>query len=245
MTSLAAVMSNPDSRGTPPWPLPPRPMTIFLRARSFISSARFQRTERGSSGVSSKWSRLSIAAASRLWAAVIAWKSPVNWRLIWSEGSRPAGAAARRALPGRRPGPSTAAGAASTDRSPILREPLGQARFDTRRLPLAGRRGRDRRDEDQLAGFPTVAVQGFEVDLGLVAAVRLQVILGDAQVAGDFGDRSQHGSTRVPGAVTSDTSPATHASHATRRSDWRAWRSSALRRGTRRSGWGPLAAEGP
>ncbi len=48
MTSLAAVMSNPDSRGTPSAG-PPRPMTMFRRARSFMSSARFQRTRRGSS----------------------------------------------------------------------------------------------------------------------------------------------------------------------------------------------------
>ena len=86
MTSLAAVMSKPDSRGTPcEWP--PRPMTMFRRARSFMSRARFQRMRVGSRSMSPKWSRLSIAAASRLCAAVIAWKSPVNWRLIVFDGS--------------------------------------------------------------------------------------------------------------------------------------------------------------
>ncbi len=65
MTSLAAVMSKPDSRGTP-CELPPRPMTMWRNARSFISRARFHRMRVGSRSMSRKWSRLSIAAASRL-----------------------------------------------------------------------------------------------------------------------------------------------------------------------------------
>ncbi len=123
MTSLAAVMSKPDSRGMPPWPGPPRPMTIFRRARSFMSSARFQSTRPGSSVVSPKWSRLSIAAASRLCAAVIAWKSPVNWRLIWSDG------VSRHAPPPVAPplrpktGPIDGCRRARTDFLPILRSP--------------------------------------------------------------------------------------------------------------------------
>ena len=123
ITSLAAVMSKPLSRGTPPCLRPPRPMTIFRRARSFMSSARFHRTVRGSSVVSSKCRRLSIAAASRLCAAVIAWKSPVNWRLIWSDGS--SRLAPPPVAPPLRPktGPIDGCRSASTDRSPILRNP--------------------------------------------------------------------------------------------------------------------------
>ena len=88
MISLAAVISNPDSRGVPPMPRPPRPMTIFRKALSFMSRARFQSTLRGSMRESPKWIRLSITAESRLFAAVMAWKSPVNCRLMASEGSR-------------------------------------------------------------------------------------------------------------------------------------------------------------
>ncbi len=128
--------------------------TISRKDRSFMSSARFQSTRRGSSRRSSpKWSRLSIAAASRLWAAVIAWKSPVNWRLI----------VVRRLEPGsrRRRSPPLAAedrahrGLPQRQARPLadLRQPLGQADRG-RRLPLAGRRRRDRRDQDQLARRP-------------------------------------------------------------------------------------------
>ena len=80
----------------------------------------------GRASVSPKWSRLSIAAASRLCAAVIAWKSPVNWRLIVFDGS------SRLAPPpvappcGRRPAPSTAAAAPGRDRLPIRRRPCAR-----------------------------------------------------------------------------------------------------------------------
>ena len=47
MTSLAAVISKPVSDGTPSL-LPPRPETIFRKARSFMSRQRFQVTLRGS-----------------------------------------------------------------------------------------------------------------------------------------------------------------------------------------------------
>ena len=125
MTSLAAVMSKPDSRGTP-WPGPPRPMTIRRRARSLTSSARFQRTCRASSVVSPKWSRLSIAAASRLCAAVIAWKSPVNWRLIVFDGS--SRLAPPPVAPPLRPktGPIDGCRSASAERRPIFRRPCAR-----------------------------------------------------------------------------------------------------------------------
>ena len=87
------------------------------------SSARFQRTRRGSSVVSPKWSRLSIAAASRLWAAVIAWKSPVNCKLIASDGS--SRLAPPPVAPPLRPktGPIDGCRSASAARSPIVRKP--------------------------------------------------------------------------------------------------------------------------
>ncbi len=48
MTSLAAVMSKPSSRGTP-MALPPRPITVRRRKRSFMSSTRRNVICRGSS----------------------------------------------------------------------------------------------------------------------------------------------------------------------------------------------------
>ena len=86
MTSEATVMSNPSSRGAP-LETPPRPLTMERSARSFMSSTRRHRMRRGSmpSGLSqNRW--LSSIAASRLCAAVMAWKSPVKCRLIWSIG---------------------------------------------------------------------------------------------------------------------------------------------------------------
>jgi len=47
MISEAAVMSNPVSRGMP-LPVPPKPIVIFLKERSFISITRFQAMVRAS-----------------------------------------------------------------------------------------------------------------------------------------------------------------------------------------------------
>ena len=87
MISEAGVMSNPLSRGTPSV-RPPRPMTMFRNARSFISIVRRQVIRRGSMPSVLPWCTwLSSMAASRLCAAVMAWKSPVKCRLISSDGS--------------------------------------------------------------------------------------------------------------------------------------------------------------
>jgi hypothetical protein len=50
ITSLAAVMSKPVSRGTPSL-RPPSPITTSRSARSFMSSTRFQSTRRESSPI--------------------------------------------------------------------------------------------------------------------------------------------------------------------------------------------------
>ena len=47
MTSEAATMSNPVSRGMP-WVAPPSPVMMFRRWRSFMSTARRQVTRWGS-----------------------------------------------------------------------------------------------------------------------------------------------------------------------------------------------------
>ena len=64
-----------------------RPPTL-RSARSLTSRTRFHSTWRTSMPSALPWWRwLSSAAASRLWAEVIAWKSPVKWRLMSSIGT--------------------------------------------------------------------------------------------------------------------------------------------------------------
>src|ERR687896_890536 len=87
ITSEAAVMSKPDSRGYP-FARPPWPIVIARKARSFMSTARFQSTRRASilCGFPCRIDA-SIRAASRLFAAPMAWMSPVKWRFRSSIGT--------------------------------------------------------------------------------------------------------------------------------------------------------------
>ena len=82
ISSEATTMSKPSSRGKPlAWP--PRATVTSRRARSFMSSTRFQVTLRTSMSSSLPWCTwLSMSAASRLLAAAIAAKSPVKCRLM-------------------------------------------------------------------------------------------------------------------------------------------------------------------
>ena len=187
MTSLAAVMSKPLSRGMP-WGRPPRPITMCRRARSFMSRTRFQRTLVGSRWNSRKWMRLSIAAASRLWAAVIAWKSPVNWRLIVFEGSTLL--APPPVAPPLRPktGPIDGCRSATATRLPIRRRPWARP-IDVVVFPSPAGVGVIAETRISLPGFRPGRRDGLEPDLGLVAAVGLEELLGDVQVARHLGDR--------------------------------------------------------
>ncbi len=86
ITSEAAVISKPVSRGTPCL-CPPSPTMVLRMARSFMSMTRRQSTRRGSiRSWFPKYMWLSSNAASRLWAEEIAWKSPVKCRLMRSRG---------------------------------------------------------------------------------------------------------------------------------------------------------------
>ncbi len=70
-------------------------------------------------------------------------------------------------------------------------EALGQ-RDRRGRLALAGLRGRDRRDVDELPVGPVgEAVEHREVDLRLVAAVGLELVVEDPRGGRDLGDRTQ------------------------------------------------------
>ena len=86
MTSEPTVMTNSVSRGMPS-SRPPRPMTTWRSARSLMSTTRGQRIPCGSMPSGFLWWRLlSRNAPARLWAAPIAWTSPVRWRLKSSIG---------------------------------------------------------------------------------------------------------------------------------------------------------------
>ena len=86
--SDAAVILNPVSLIIPPL-LPPRPVTIFLSARSFMSITRFHSTVRGSIPTPPLGfcMSLSINVANRLFAFSMAAKSPVKCKLISSMGT--------------------------------------------------------------------------------------------------------------------------------------------------------------
>ena len=87
MTSDATVMSKPSSRGTP-LALPPRPSTMLRSCRSFMSTTRFQVILRTSMpSWLPLWICASSIAARRLFAAPMAWKSPVKCRLMSSIGT--------------------------------------------------------------------------------------------------------------------------------------------------------------
>ncbi|SIH90438.1 Uncharacterised protein [Mycobacteroides abscessus subsp. abscessus] len=87
MTSLATTMSKWSSRGTPPLS-PPRPTVTLRRVRSLRSTTRRMWTRRGSMSSSLPWWMwLSSIVAARLFAAAIAAKSPVKWRLMSSIGT--------------------------------------------------------------------------------------------------------------------------------------------------------------
>ena len=86
ITSEAAVMSKPVSRGEP-FSRPPSPITTRRSARSSMSTQRLHVIVSGSIPRRLPCSRCaSSIAASRLFAAPIAWMSPVKWRLMDSIG---------------------------------------------------------------------------------------------------------------------------------------------------------------
>ena len=74
-----------------------------------------------------------------------------------------------------------------------LPEPLRQADRG-RRLPFARWCRGDGRDQDQLSGRIIGLIQSLEPDLGFVFAVGLDVIVGDPEGAGHFGDGAEFGS---------------------------------------------------
>ena len=87
MISEATVITKWSSR-TKPSILEPRPATILRRALSFISSQRFQTICLVSILNSFPWwIWLSSNAANKLFAEVMAWKSPVKWRFKSSIGT--------------------------------------------------------------------------------------------------------------------------------------------------------------
>jgi len=117
---------------------------------------------------------LSISAASRLLAVPMAWKSPAGRPALDAE-TRPE---ARLAQADHR-----------LLADPV--EPVAEA-HGGRRLAFSGRRGRDGRDQDELAVRPVLeAVDEVERHLGLMRPVAIEVLIRDADLAGDHLDRPQ------------------------------------------------------
>ena len=85
MISEAGVISKPVSRGNP---CLLSPTMMERRERSFMSMTRFHMTLRSSMFSVWKNMALSMMALMRLWADVMAWKSPVKCMLISSAGVR-------------------------------------------------------------------------------------------------------------------------------------------------------------
>ena len=174
MTSEAAVMSKPLSCGN--GASSPTPTVIRRRTRSSMSRHRRQVIVAGSMPSSFPWMRCaSIAEASRLLAAAIACRSPVKCRLMSSRGTTWA-----RPAPVPPPfapsvGPTEGSRRQTSELSPMWPSPSCQ-RDRGRRLALAGFRGRDCRDRDQLAvGSCSEPLEHAEVDLRFVATVELDL----------------------------------------------------------------------
>ena len=175
-------MSN-DSCRTIPSEVPPMPITALRSARSFISRQRRQVIRRASSPSALPWnSELSIAAASRLLAAVTACRSPVKCRLMSSPGNT-------CELPPPVPPPlmpktGPIDGSRSGHRRVCARltQRLGQADRG-RGLTLTRRRWGHPGDQDQVALRPFVQPRHrLGGELGLVASVQVQIVRRQAQL---------------------------------------------------------------
>ena len=135
----------------------------------------------------------SRSAARRLFAAPIAWMSPVKWRFMSSIGTTCAKPppAAPPLIPNT--GPERRLAEAEHRVLANCPEPLRQ-RDGGGRLPLAGLGRRDRRDVDELrVGLVCEPVEDGQVDLGLVLAVRVVLVLGEAHGLCDLRDRPELG----------------------------------------------------
>ena len=156
MTSEAAVMSKPVSRGTP-LILPPRPMTVSRSARSFMSSTRRNGMSRWSIPRALPWWRwLSTIAASRLCARGDGREVAGEVEVDVLHGHDLRVPAAGRAALHAEAGPERRL-AQRDDRSlaeAVERLPEADRR---RRLALARGRRRDRRDEHQRRLGPALA----------------------------------------------------------------------------------------
>ena len=188
MTSLAAVMSKPVSRASPSCRAP-SPMTTLRRARSLTSRTRRQVMLRTS--MPSVVAVVQVVVDHRREQVVggrdgVEVAGEVQVEPLHRDDLAVA-ATGRTALdPERRPHRRLT----QRDDRPLaeavqrLREP-----DRGRGLALAERRRRHRRDDDVLGRMRRRGlVEDREVDLGDAAAVRLEVLVTDAEVGGDVGE---------------------------------------------------------
>ena len=191
MISLAAVMSNPVSRGAP-CARPPRPVMTFRRFRSFMSMQRRQEIASGSRP--GRVPVMEVRVDQRREQVVrgrdrVQVAGEVQVQVLHRDDLRVAAAGSAALHAEHRPERRLAQ---AEDRlAAELAETLRE-RDRRRRLPLARRRRRDRRDVDQLRVGPVgEPVDHGEVDLRLVAAVRLDLVVEESELVGDVADRAE------------------------------------------------------
>ena len=169
-------------------------------ARSFMS----MRAARGS-----RWGRCrrslpkcrcaSSSAASRLCAdgdgVEVAGEVQVD--LVERRERRLAAAGGAALLP--KTGPSDGSRSAGDGVCAELDQSLRQADGGDR-LAFAARRRRDGGDEDQLSAARGKTIERFEPDLGGVAAVGLEQVVGEAEACGDVGDGLHDSAEMIPRA---------------------------------------------
>ena len=182
-------MSNPVSRGSP-FVRPPSPVTTWRSERSFMSRQRRQRDRVrvdpelvAVDGCARRVGpRAGCLPRHRMQVA-----GEVEVQVLHRDDLRVA-AAGRAALdPEDRPERrlADAEHRVGAEQAEPLREPDSR-----RRLPLALRRRRDRGDTDELPVRPVgEPVENAEVDLALVAAVRVQLVRLETEPGRDLLDR--------------------------------------------------------
>ena len=184
MTSLAAVMSKPLSRGMPS-ERPPRPMMMSRSARSFMSTTRFHvsaadRAARCRCAACCRRARRAGCAHSRRRG------NRLKCRLMSHHRQHFGGAAARAAPFMPKTGPRLGSRNAAALRTPILARPC--TADGGRGLALARRRRRDRGHQHELAVVRTAPESG-ERQLGLVVTIGFDNRRINADGARDFTDQ--------------------------------------------------------
>ena len=190
MTSEAAVMSKPVSRGQPVGAAAERDHDVAQRAVVRVEAAAEGDRER----VDAERVAVQQVRVDHRGEQVVGGRDGVHVagevevQVLHRHDLRAAGACAAALDPEHR----AHRGLAQAEHGALAQqaESLGQ-RDRGRRLALACLRRRDRGDADQRAVRDVrAALDGLQSDLGLVAAVQLDLVVGEPELCGHLGDRA-------------------------------------------------------